>query len=424
MDSQLVRDAVDLLATLDQEQRNDLSVHLYSAHLLKHLLYRANKDEKKILRTETFVKTVLKEDWTAWPSENVIIDPNTTSLYEYQSVTETQNTRSESGLEPGQLDQKSLNHATEMLYGELNAFWQQKLKESFNNGKERDEKEQQDAEEEGEGTEEETEGNKEKFNGYAGTVLDINQMDLPDDIFQNTLFKLDQFIGTLHLDAAEKNTISLSTVPNEPQIKLTKEELGSVQTQSLKGKAKYDYKDIIVHACASGEDMSQEYLKAVELFQDLPKTLDKSQFVLPDSFLNKFTHINLGTFDDSQGSSDDSNSNNTGMKHKKKKKTKNSKQIQEEEEKTDEPEKESEVESFVELKRIFGDRRNDPNARREARLLLRKDEFARDKKMFFTVLEHQKKGYSSTLKRKPKKKLNTYGDALDIDTDYGFADLD
>ncbi|CDO93477.1 unnamed protein product [Kluyveromyces dobzhanskii CBS 2104] len=394
MDSQLTREALELLSTLDQEQRTDLSVHLYSAHLLKQLLYRANKDEKKILRTETFVKTVLREGWTAWPTPDSIIDPNTTAIYEDQQDDDEVKTSTKHG----QLDQESLNHGTAMLYGELNAFWQQKLKESSLTSRQIMTDDEEEQEQEAEEAEEEELGGR-----VHDTVLDVNAMDLPQDIFQNVMFKLDTFIGSLHLDAAEINTVTLSTVPGEPDIKWDSGKLGTMDAVTLKSKEKYDYKDIIVHACEVGEDMSQEYLQAIDLFQDLPKTLDKSQFVLPDSYLDRFSQLNLGTSDSEQSDVEAQN-------HAKKKKGSNIEQ---------------DNISYVQMKRIINDRTNDPVVRREARLLLRRDEFARDKKMFYTVLNHQK---TSEELAKPTKRLkkNKKKDkvSLDIDSDYGLTDLD
>ncbi|CAH00250.1 Rrn9p [Kluyveromyces lactis] len=412
MDSQLARDAIDLLATLDQEQRNDLSVHLYSAHLLKHLLYRANKDEKNILRTETFVKTVLKEDWTAWPSRNSIIDPNTSDIYEDQAgclASENIGGIHRKGVQPGQLDQSSLNHATEMLYGELNAFWQQKLKESSVMGQQTENKTADEGQIEDPNTI--VDENDSEILGVNDTALDVNEMDLPDDIFQNLLFKVDRFIGSLHLDAAETNTVTLSTIPSEPEIKLKSTTIGNTEAVTTRSKEKYDYKDIIVHGCETGEDMSRQYLRAIDLFQDLPKTMDKSQFVLPDAYLDRFSQVNLGNSDSEQ--SDDDPQDHTKLEENIKKKENSGKK---------------DVKSFVDMKRIIKDRNNDPVVRRETRLLLRKDEFARDKKMFFTVLNHQNSSEQSNKPRRRIKKRDKNNNknivSLNIDSDYGPGDLD
>ena len=341
--------------------------------------YKANKGEKKILYTETFLKTMLRDDWSSWPNPNTIIDPNTTAIYEDQPMSSPPPTT----VPAGQLDQKSLSHATEMLYGELNAVWQKSLNESSQ---------------------------------YSEIALDVNAMDLPGDIFQNVLFKIDHFMGSLQLDAAEKNRLNVGTVPAESTLNLNSEELDALDSYSIKSKPKFDFKDIIIQACEMGEDMSQEYLKAVDLFQDIPEDLDQSLFVLSDKYLQKFSQLKLGDSDSEVSSDGNINSANhngdyASKRNKKDKKSKASKKksIEKSTESRDEEEEDEEdIDAYyVLMKRIVKDRKNDPKVRKEARLLIRKDEFARDKKMFLTVLD-QKKNFSDS----------------EISSDYGLDDLD
>lgn len=342
MDSHLTKDALELLKTLDNEQRTDLSVHLYSTHLLKHLLKNANKAENKILPTETFLKSSLGRNWTSWPSQNTVIDPNTTSIYEDNPSSHC----SSDNLRPGQLDEHSMNHASDMLFSELNAVWQKCLTD---------------------------------ISSDSSLTLDINSMDLPEDIFQSILFKLDHFIGSLHLNVAEKNHLDISTTPADPRVRLTTEELKSINAIKIKNKPQFDYKDLIVHGCDMGEDMSHVYLKAVELFQDIPKSLDSSQFELPDEFLNKFAHIKMSNTEHASSASEESDEDNEqNILASKKSKM------------ADQSADDDRNEKYVLMDQIIKNRSIDPRVRKEIRLLLRKDEFARDKKMFLTVLNHNK----------------------------------
>lgn len=80
-DKETLKSANELLDSLEHSHRVDLSLHLYSAYLLKRLLYKAN-EKKHFYEVNQFVKTQIKDNWTSWPNPNTIIDPSVDKLYE------------------------------------------------------------------------------------------------------------------------------------------------------------------------------------------------------------------------------------------------------------------------------------------------------------------------------------------------------
>lgn len=243
-DREVIKAANELLNSLEQSHRSDLTLHLYSSYLLKTLLRRAN-ERKYGLEIDQFVKTQLRDDWTSWPDPKTVVNPQTDRLYEDFVAAAKQ----ESSIEPGEISPRALNRSVDMLNVELDSYWQHCLAKS---------------------------------SATAGVALDVDRMSVPRHLTDHILGNLDHLFSGLHSKVAAKNKIEIQQDQSSQILTVS-------QTQHDKVKAnkrvEFTYHDIIARGCEMGEDMVEIYMKSLELFNDIPSTFDKSQFKLPKSVL-------------------------------------------------------------------------------------------------------------------------------------------
>ncbi|GAV55947.1 hypothetical protein ZYGR_0AZ01190 [Zygosaccharomyces rouxii] len=243
-DKSIVDGANELLESLEQSHRADLALHLYSSYLLKNLLYRAN-EKKHPFEVDQFIKTQIKENWTNWPSSKTVIDPQTDKLYEDAITSNFTN-------EPGEISSNALRHSASMLRQELDSYWQRCLTQCAS---------------------------------ASEDTLDVDKMEMPSELAHNVIGKLDRFFEGLHNKIAKKNKIDLQQDSTSNQLTVSQPE-----NEIIKGKRRVQlkYHDIISRGCEMGEDMTEIYMKSLELFNDIPGTVRKNQFKLPKTELKKY----------------------------------------------------------------------------------------------------------------------------------------
>lgn len=205
---------LEILDILDYEHRTDLSLHLYSTFLLKKLIRKAN--EKKFpLETEQFIKDKLPDSMIQWPSKYTVVDPKVDKIYEdnppkilendIQNEAAARERLIHNSLElnksdvrnnlpidvpvdynltPGEVSQRAMKHAANMMNIELNALWGTKLKVSAKR---------------------------------AGVNVDVDRIDIPSEICSSILGRLDRVMNGLHLKMAEKNEIDIEKVSSEEE---------------------------------------------------------------------------------------------------------------------------------------------------------------------------------------------------------------
>lgn len=209
-----IQSYLEILDTFEHEHRSDLSLHLYSTFLFKKLIRKAN--EKKFpFETESFIKEKLSDDMIKWPNRYLVVDPQVDKLYEDNPPKILENdildeaaarerlvhnslelNKSDvrnnlpidipvaNDLVPGEVSERALRHAANMMNIELNAMWGRKLKVSAKR---------------------------------AGVNLDIDRVTIPSEICSDVLGKLDRVMNGLHLKMAEKNRIDLEKVSDEEE---------------------------------------------------------------------------------------------------------------------------------------------------------------------------------------------------------------
>lgn len=250
-DKRVLREANELLNSLEHTHRNDLALHLYSAFLLKSTLKAANR-RKFASETSTFIKTQIKDNWTSWPNVNTVIDPQTNLVFEDSCE---DNHKSPQPLQTGEISPAALDHAMSMVHAELNATWQRAL------GAMASEK---------------------------GITLDIDRMDIPCSISTAIMDKIDHFFNGLHAKVATTTKLKLSQITGSSQLEIS-EAKPKKAAEAMNRKIKLDYRDIIIRGCQMGEDMHETYLKALELYQDIPSHFRKNEFKLPKRELRKYS---------------------------------------------------------------------------------------------------------------------------------------
>ncbi|SCU78551.1 LAMI_0A05006g1_1 [Lachancea mirantina] len=246
----LLKDANEILDSLEQSHRNDLALHLYSSHLLKSLLRRANK-KRGLLEVDLFIKTQIKDNWTSWPNPGTVIDPQTDSIYEDVEVTIPENRT----LKAGEVSMAGLDRASELLKAEMNAVWQRSLAKSASS---------------------------------RGLTVDINKMEMPQFVFNGVIGRLDTFFDGLHRTMAKEKKLELSQEKNTGALKINQEN-GTVKNVKMNRAIRLDYRDVIQRGTQMGVDMSHVYMKTLELFSDIPYRFRKSAFKLPLAELNKYS---------------------------------------------------------------------------------------------------------------------------------------
>ncbi|CAR21970.1 Rrn9p [Lachancea thermotolerans CBS 6340] len=250
VEREVLKEANELLESLEHTHRGDLALHLYSTHLLKSVLKAANR-KKFALETNTFIKTQIKDNWTSWPNPSTVIDPRTNSLFE-DDVMHQGASRS---LETGEISPAGLEHASSMVRAELNAVWQRSLAAMSSN---------------------------------AGITLDVDKMDVPPAIAHSIMDKMDLFFKGLHTTVAAPNKLKLSQLANSSQLQIS-EAQKTRDPVSMNRKIKLDYRDIIIRGCQMQEDMYEIYMKSLELYRDIPSKYRKEEFKLPKRELRKYS---------------------------------------------------------------------------------------------------------------------------------------
>lgn len=243
-DKSVIDTANELLESLEQSHRADLTLHLYSSYLLKNLLYRSN-EKKYPFEIDQFIRTQIKDNWTSWPSTKTVIDPQIDKLYEDAIASNSTN-------EPGEISPNALKHSSSMLGQELDSYWQRCLKQCAS---------------------------------MSENMLDVDKMEMPPELTQNVIGKLDRFFEGLHHRVARKNKIELQQGGNPSQLTVSQPES---ETINGKRRVQLKYHDIVSRGCEMGEDMTEIYMKSLELFNDIPATIKKNQFKLPKNELKKY----------------------------------------------------------------------------------------------------------------------------------------
>lgn len=248
-DKAVIDNANELLDSLEQAHRSDLALHLYSSYLLKTFLYRAN-EKKHPYEVDQFIRTQIKDNWTSWPSSKTVIHPQTDKLYEDFVI--TNQTR-----QPGEISLNALRSSAAMLEQELDAYWQHCLATCATE---------------------------------SGNTLDVDKMNMPTDLAHSVISKLDKFFEGLHNKVAKKNKIELQQdgshqlIVSQPQNEVVK----------VKTHVELKYHDIITRGCEMGQDMTDIYMKSLELYNDIPASIEKTQFKLPKAELKKYRPIKDG----------------------------------------------------------------------------------------------------------------------------------
>lgn len=209
-----IKSYLEILDSFEYEHRSDLSLHLYSTFLLKKLIRKAN-ERKFPLETESYLKERLSDDMIKWPNKFSVVDPKVDKFYEDNPPKVLENdilneaaarerlvhnslelNKSDvrnnlpidipvtNDLIPGEVSERAMKHAANMMNIELNAMWGRKLKVSAKR---------------------------------AGVNLDIDKMTIPSEICSNILGKLDRVMNGLHLKMAEKNEIDVEKVSSEEE---------------------------------------------------------------------------------------------------------------------------------------------------------------------------------------------------------------
>ncbi|CAI1654310.1 hypothetical protein SEUBUCD646_0M04060 [Saccharomyces eubayanus] len=245
-DKETLKMANELLDSLEHSHRVDLSLHLYSAYLLKRLLYRAN-ERKHFYEVNQFVKTQIKDNWTSWPNPNTIIDPHVDKLYEdIPEGIENVN------IQPGEVSDRALVHASDMMRVELDAQWQKCLsKSAFEHG----------------------------------VTVDVDELNIPNEISRNILVKLDSLFEGLHDKIAKENEFDVRQDMQSNNIRICQIDDEPIQANR---RIKFTYHDIISRGCEMNEDMTDIYMKSLELYNDIPEKFKKGKFKLPKQTLKKY----------------------------------------------------------------------------------------------------------------------------------------
>lgn len=315
-------ECLELLRSLEDEQRHDLTLHLYSAYLLKFLIRKSNR-KKKALEAEIFIKTLIKENWTSWPSLSAIINPQTDKIYE-DHVFDYSNEL----LGNNQVSENKLNHATNMMGEEINAIWVYLLKKKMNSSLTR-----------------------------STLCLDIDLINISNDIVNNILLKLDSLLEGLQTRVVQPKNLELSTKPHSSTLTLINGNDSSLKTIEMNRKMKLNYKDIIMRGCEMGFDMSELYIKSLELFEEIPSNFQEKQYRLPKEVCEKFIPRNISLSEKRM---------------------------------VTEYQKE-----FFELEKLIKDRNMSADIKRDLRLMKLKNEFSRDKQMFMMVNERNRQRHKN-----------------------------
>ncbi|SCU88992.1 LAME_0E01860g1_1 [Lachancea meyersii CBS 8951] len=248
---EVLKEANELLESLEHSHRNDLALHLYSTYLLKTVLKAANR-KKFALETHTLIKTQIKDNWTSWPNPSTVIDPKIDTIFE--DVNGTRATVPKP-LKPGELSPEALLHGSKMLQGELDAVWQQSLTKMASDG---------------------------------GITLDIDKMNISEGVSTAIMQKIDHFFKGVHASVASTNKLKIAQTSGSSQLKISEHQPNG-KPLDMNRKIKLDYRDIIMRGCQMGEEMDDVYMKGLELFGDIPSKYRSEDFKLSKKELTKYS---------------------------------------------------------------------------------------------------------------------------------------
>lgn len=256
----IISNANSLLTSLEEEHRHDLAIHLYSSYLLRKLLYQAH-EKKHFQEVDIFIRTQIREGWASWPNPNTTIDPQLDRVYEDNFMAERRvDVSDEMRNEIDAFDKKeyrkisdySMKHARNMLRMELNSHWQHRLQQAA---------------------------------CKTGKTLDVNSIDIPTDISNEIMNKLDHLLAGLNTKIAKINKFDVKQSDSEKKLTLIQKDIGQLKSNRH---IEFDYHDIISRGCEMGIDMRNIYMKSLELYNDIPSKFDKSQFKIPKQILAKY----------------------------------------------------------------------------------------------------------------------------------------
>ncbi|KAL3234535.1 RNA polymerase I-specific transcription initiation factor RRN9 [Nakaseomyces bracarensis] len=258
-----VKNANELLSFFEEEQRHDLTLHLYSSFLLKKLLFNAH-EKKHFDEIDLFIKTQMRDNWVSWPNPNTIIDPQIDKLYEDVLTNDNgelagnvidQETEDYLKKEYQKISDTSLQHARKLMKIELNSHWEHTLQ----NGAKK-----------------------------LNTNLDIEHTNIPNTVSDKIFNKLDEFLAGMHAKVAKMNKFNVTQDNNDLKLKLIQKDSTIKPNKHIK----FDYHDIISRGSEMGDDMRELYMKSLELYNDIPSKFDKNQFKVPPEVLKKYSRPN------------------------------------------------------------------------------------------------------------------------------------
>lgn len=235
----MLNGAEEVLDSLETEHRHDLAIHLYSTHLLKELLWRAN-GKRHPYEVDQVLRTQLKDNWTSWPGTHARRPP-----IDYEEGGESHR------------DSNPLTDSIHSMQLEFNALWQRMYRQSQLKEK--------------------------KESGQNSLELDVDFLDMPKQWQGDLLDRLDLLFEGLHYKMAVKNATQIDGKANFS----LSEDNGQVKHNR---RIQMDYHDILARACEVHPDVRYDdvYMKSLELYNDIPHQLKKHKFKLPKQMLEKY----------------------------------------------------------------------------------------------------------------------------------------
>lgn len=262
----IIHDAQEILNFIETTHQNDLSVHLYSAYLLKKMLIRANK-KRYHYETNQFIKKNIKESWTRWPNKHTIINPAFDQIYTDPSLRKTIpiETSSNDTEDPdptahgGIINEQCLHHGEDIMKSEMESHYQRLLKKSLISSS----------------------------NNDSHKMLDLESIELPQDISTFIFGKLIGLLEVLHTNATDITKVDLEQDPNSLKIRVVDTEKKPVKICNP-GKFKIDYTDILSVASQMEVNTSNIQKKCEKLFYAIPNSFRRKLFKLDETTFEKY----------------------------------------------------------------------------------------------------------------------------------------
>lgn len=269
VDRKLIKTANELLNDLEHEHRNDLTLHLYSTYLLKKLILDQNS-KKYLHESNEFVKKQIKDNWTFWPNNDVVLDPQIDKVYQdlydvdlnndtiINNPVHTDNihTKNQVEMKNGEVSENALKKSLEMLKIEMQAIWERSIN---------------------------------KVAHKESITLNLDHMKITNDATFHVMDKLEQLFQGLNIKMAQRNAITVSA---DPQGNLQLKQIENIdQNKLIKGKEfNIRYNDIIQRACEIDDNLQDIFMKSLKLYNDIPSTYPKKLFKLPSKVLKKYRY--------------------------------------------------------------------------------------------------------------------------------------